>query len=88
MRARFQEDIGDNRAMQTNPSPNTQMPNHSNADPAELAKFSELAHRWWDKNSEFKFEHEKSFASVAEFKQKAELYADLFLTRYAKSDLY
>ena len=58
MRARFQEDIGDNRAMQTNPSPNTQMPNHSNADPAELAKFSELAHRWWDKNSEFKPLHE------------------------------
>jgi 2-polyprenyl-6-hydroxyphenyl methylase/3-demethylubiquinone-9 3-methyltransferase len=25
-----------------------------NADPAELAKFSELAHRWWDPASEFK----------------------------------
>lgn len=25
-----------------------------NADPAELAKFSELAHRWWDPESEFK----------------------------------
>lgn len=25
-----------------------------NADPAELAKFGELAHRWWDPNSEFK----------------------------------
>jgi 2-polyprenyl-6-hydroxyphenyl methylase/3-demethylubiquinone-9 3-methyltransferase len=25
-----------------------------NADPAELAKFSELAHRWWDPDSEFK----------------------------------
>ena len=24
-----------------------------NADPAELAKFSELAHRWWDADSEF-----------------------------------
>lgn len=24
-----------------------------NADPAELAKFSELAHRWWDPGSEF-----------------------------------
>lgn len=24
-----------------------------NADPAELAKFSELAHRWWDTESEF-----------------------------------
>lgn len=29
-----------------------------NADPAELAKFSELAHRWWDKDSEFKPLHE------------------------------
>jgi len=26
---------------------------HLNADPAELAKFSELAHRWWDPESEF-----------------------------------
>ena len=26
----------------------------SNVDPAELAKFSELAHRWWDTESEFK----------------------------------
>lgn len=26
----------------------------TNADPAELAKFSELAHRWWDPQSEFK----------------------------------
>jgi 2-polyprenyl-6-hydroxyphenyl methylase / 3-demethylubiquinone-9 3-methyltransferase len=26
----------------------------TNADPAELAKFSDLAHRWWDPNSEFK----------------------------------
>jgi 2-polyprenyl-6-hydroxyphenyl methylase / 3-demethylubiquinone-9 3-methyltransferase len=31
---------------------------HSNADPAELAKFSELAHRWWDKTSEFKPLHQ------------------------------
>jgi 2-polyprenyl-6-hydroxyphenyl methylase/3-demethylubiquinone-9 3-methyltransferase len=29
-----------------------------NADPAELAKFSELAHRWWDKSSEFRPLHE------------------------------
>jgi 2-polyprenyl-6-hydroxyphenyl methylase / 3-demethylubiquinone-9 3-methyltransferase len=26
----------------------------ANVDPAELAKFSELAHRWWDPTSEFK----------------------------------
>ena len=30
----------------------TETPN-VNADPAELAKFSELAHRWWDPDSEF-----------------------------------
>lgn len=29
-----------------------------NADPAELAKFGDLAHRWWDPNSEFKPLHE------------------------------
>ncbi|NBX22073.1 MAG: bifunctional 3-demethylubiquinol 3-O-methyltransferase/2-polyprenyl-6-hydroxyphenol methylase, partial [Betaproteobacteria bacterium] len=29
-----------------------------NADPAELAKFSELAHRWWDTESEFKPLHQ------------------------------
>ena len=26
---------------------------HANVDPAELAKFSDLAHRWWDPESEF-----------------------------------
>jgi 2-polyprenyl-6-hydroxyphenyl methylase/3-demethylubiquinone-9 3-methyltransferase len=29
-----------------------------NADPAELAKFSELAHRWWDTSSEFRPLHQ------------------------------
>ena len=29
-----------------------------NADPAELAKFSDLAHRWWDKDSEFRPLHQ------------------------------
>ena len=29
-----------------------------NADPQELAKFSELAHRWWDPHSEFRPLHE------------------------------
>ena len=29
-----------------------------NVDAAEIAKFSELAHRWWDPNSEFKPLHE------------------------------
>ena len=31
---------------------------HANADPAELAKFSALAHRWWDPQSEFKPLHD------------------------------
>jgi 2-polyprenyl-6-hydroxyphenyl methylase/3-demethylubiquinone-9 3-methyltransferase len=30
----------------------------SNVDPAELAKFSDLAHRWWDPNSEFRPLHQ------------------------------
>lgn len=30
----------------------------SNADPLEIAKFSELAHRWWDPKSEFKPLHD------------------------------
>jgi 2-polyprenyl-6-hydroxyphenyl methylase/3-demethylubiquinone-9 3-methyltransferase len=31
---------------------------HANADPQELAKFSDLAHRWWDPHSEFRPLHE------------------------------
>jgi 2-polyprenyl-6-hydroxyphenyl methylase/3-demethylubiquinone-9 3-methyltransferase len=34
------------------------MTGHLNADPAELAKFSELAHRWWDPDSEFRPLHQ------------------------------
>ena len=30
----------------------------ANADPVELEKFSQLAHKWWDPNSEFKPLHE------------------------------
>ncbi len=30
----------------------------TNVDPAEVSKFSELAHRWWDPNSEFKPLHD------------------------------
>jgi len=32
--------------------------NKMNADPAELAKFGELAHRWWDPQGEFRPLHE------------------------------
>lgn len=38
----------DNHSMQTT----------ENADPAELAKFSDLAHRWWDLESEFRPLHQ------------------------------
>lgn len=34
------------------------MNNAVNADPAELAKFSDLAHRWWDPESEFRPLHQ------------------------------
>ena len=34
------------------------MSNTINADPAELAKFSDLAHRWWDPESEFRPLHQ------------------------------
>ncbi|MEO8250410.1 MAG: bifunctional 2-polyprenyl-6-hydroxyphenol methylase/3-demethylubiquinol 3-O-methyltransferase UbiG [Burkholderiales bacterium] len=34
------------------------MTTEQNADPAELAKFSELAHRWWDLDSEFRPLHQ------------------------------
>ena len=34
------------------------MPTAENVDPAELAKFSDLAHRWWDTTSEFRPLHE------------------------------
>lgn len=34
------------------------MSTSDNFDPAELAKFSDLAHRWWDKDSEFRPLHQ------------------------------
>jgi 2-polyprenyl-6-hydroxyphenyl methylase / 3-demethylubiquinone-9 3-methyltransferase len=37
---------------------NSPMNNPKNADPAELAKFSDLAHRWWDLESEFRPLHQ------------------------------
>ena len=37
---------------------NQRMTTSLNADPAELAKFSDLAHRWWDKESEFRPLHD------------------------------
>ena len=45
--------FNDNRVMSE--TLNTASPN---VDPAELAKFSELAHRWWDQESEFRPLHQ------------------------------
>lgn len=39
--------------------------NASNADPSELDKFGEMAHRWWDPNSEFRPLHDINPARVA-----------------------
>jgi len=44
-----------------------------NADPAELAKFGELAHRWWDPSSEFRPLHEINPLRLAWIDEKAGL---------------
>ena len=44
-----------------------------NADPDELAKFSELAHRWWDPTSEFRPLHEINPLRLAWIDEKAGL---------------
>ncbi len=43
----------------------------ANADPAELAKFSALAHRWWDPGSEFRPLHEINPLRLAWIEQVA-----------------
>ncbi len=45
-------------SMQMKPVDNVHMTTMTNADPAELAKFSDLAHRWWDLDSEFRPLHQ------------------------------
>ncbi len=42
-----------------------------NADPAELAKFSDIAHRWWDLNAEFKPLHAINPLRLAWIEQQA-----------------
>jgi 2-polyprenyl-6-hydroxyphenyl methylase/3-demethylubiquinone-9 3-methyltransferase len=44
-----------------------------NADPAELAKFSDLAHRWWDPESEFRPLHQINPLRLAWIDQQAPL---------------
>ena len=47
-----------NRSMPAHDSTAERRFGTGNADPAELAKFSALAHRWWDPGSEFKPLHD------------------------------
>jgi 2-polyprenyl-6-hydroxyphenyl methylase/3-demethylubiquinone-9 3-methyltransferase len=44
-----------------------------NADPGELAKFSDLAHRWWDPTSEFRPLHEINPLRLAWIDEQAKL---------------
>ena len=52
------------------------MQTNTNFDPVELAKFSDLAHRWWDKESEFRPLHQINplrlawIADIADLKGK------------------
>jgi 2-polyprenyl-6-hydroxyphenyl methylase/3-demethylubiquinone-9 3-methyltransferase len=52
---------------------NTEINKDQNVDPAELHKFASLAHRWWDKNSEFKPLHEINPLRLDYIDQKAGL---------------
>ena len=45
-----------------------------NVDPLELKKFADLAHRWWDKNSEFKPLHEINPLRLDHIDAKVELH--------------
>ena len=54
-------------------SVNQTSPTPDNADAAELAKFSALAHRWWDPNSEFRPLHEINPLRLNWIDQKAKI---------------
>ena len=49
------------------------MQKNTNFDPIELAKFSDLAHRWWDKESEFRPLHQINPLRLAWIEDIAEL---------------
>src|SRR5499426_3614877 len=44
-----------------------------NVDPVELEKFSQLAHRWWDPNSEFKPLHDINPLRLGYIEERAPL---------------
>jgi 2-polyprenyl-6-hydroxyphenyl methylase/3-demethylubiquinone-9 3-methyltransferase len=52
---------------------NTSVNTSANADPRELDKFGEVAHRWWDPNSEFRPLHDINPARLAWIDRHAEL---------------
>ena len=45
----------------------------TNVDQGELSKFSELAHKWWDKDSEFKPLHEINPLRLGYIRQKVSI---------------
>lgn len=55
------------------------MTSHLNADPAELAKFSDLAHRWWDKEGEFKPLHQINPLRLNWIRETASLHGERVL---------
>ena len=56
------------------------MSNHdTNVDQAEIAKFEQLAHKWWDENSEFKPLHDINPLRANYIDQRAELPGKLHL---------
>lgn len=54
-------------------SMNTKIQEENNVDPAELQKFATLAHRWWDKNSEFKPLHDINPLRLAYVNERSNL---------------
>jgi 2-polyprenyl-6-hydroxyphenyl methylase / 3-demethylubiquinone-9 3-methyltransferase len=58
---------------------NHQMTSNLNADPAELAKFSDLAHRWWDAEGEFKPLHQINPLRLDWIRETASLSGQLIL---------
>src|SRR5438132_472670 len=63
----------------------------TNFDPAELAKFSALAHRWWDPTSEFRPLHEINplrLAHVARLAKPGGMVFYSTINRNAKSFLF
>ncbi|MBB3046780.1 2-polyprenyl-6-hydroxyphenyl methylase/3-demethylubiquinone-9 3-methyltransferase [Litorivivens lipolytica] len=57
----------------------SQQDTQKNVDPAEIAKFEELAHRWWDRESEFKPLHDINPLRVNYIDERAPLAGKLVI---------